>query len=146
MSVGQLKLQVWRLLFHSKIHDAFNQLENDGTLTVADFRQRIDQIGQVEFDEIYSVLKRENFIPAETTSAHAFVEFAAVYSEIRCFAPHCLGSYFPSFSDFKSVDQLLRLDVDIDNLFQSTKLAGSPDPKFQTMTTFRTKPTRNLRV
>lgn len=129
MSVGQLKLQVWRLLFHSKIHDAFKQLENDGTLTVADFRQRIDQIGQVEFDEIYSVLKRENFIPAETTSAHAFVEFAAVYSEIRCFAPHCLGSYFPSFSDFKSVDQLLRLDVDIDNLFQSTKLAGSPDPE-----------------
>jgi len=129
MSVGQLKLQVWRLLFHSKIHDEFDQLQNDGTLTVADFRQRIDQIGQVEFDEIYSVLKRENFIPAETSPAHAFVEFAAVYSEIRCFAPHCLGSYFPSFSDFKSVNQLLRLDVDIDELFQSTKLAGSPDPE-----------------
>jgi hypothetical protein len=129
MSLGQLKLQVWRLLFHSKIHDAFDQLQDNGTLTAADFRQRIDQIGQVEFDEIYSVLKRENFIPAETTPANAFVEFAAVYSEIRCFTPHCLGSYFPSFSDFKAVDQLLRLDVDIDELFQSTRLDGSPDPE-----------------
>ena len=129
MSLGQLKLQVWRLLFHSKIHDAFDQLQDNGTLTAAEFRHRIDQIGQVEFDEIYSVLKRENFIPAETTPANAFVEFAAVYSEIRCFAPHCLGSYFPSFSDFKAVDQLLRLDVDVDELFQSTRLDGSPDPE-----------------
>jgi hypothetical protein len=129
MSLGQLKLQIWRLLFHSKIHDAFDELQNGGTLTAADFRQRIDQIGQVEFDEIYSVLKRENFIPAETTPANAFVEFAAVYSEIRCFAPHCLGSYFPSFSNFKSVDQLLRHDVDIDELFQSTRLDGSLDPE-----------------
>jgi hypothetical protein len=129
MSLGQLKLQVWRLLFHSKIHDAFDQLQNDGTLTAADFRQRIDHLGQVEFDEIYSVLKRENFILADTSPAHAFVEFAAVYSELKCFAPHCLGSYFPSFADYKSVDRLLRQDVDVDDLFQSTKLDGSPDPQ-----------------
>lgn len=129
MSLSQLKLRVWRLLFHSKIHDAFDQLQSNGTLTAADFRQRIDQIGQVEFDEIYSVLKRENFIPAETTPGDAFVEFAAVYSEIKCFAPHCLGSYFPSFSDFASVDRLLRQDVNIDELFQSTRLDGSPEPE-----------------
>ena len=128
MSLGQLKLQIWRLLFHSKIHDAFDRLQDDGDLTAADFRQRIDQIGQVEFDEIYSVLKRENFIPAETTPADAFVEFAAVYCEIKYFAPHCLGSYFPSFSDFKSVDRLLQRDVDTEELFQSTRLDGSPDP------------------
>ncbi len=129
MSLSQLKLRVWRLLFHSKVHDAFDQLQDSGTLKTADFRQRIDQIGQVEFDEIYSVLKRENFIPADSSPAHAFVEFAAVYSEIKYFAPHCLGSYFPSFSNFKAVDQLLRQDVDIEELFQSTRLDGSPDPE-----------------
>ena len=91
MSLGQLKLRVWRLLFHAKIHDAFDQLQNDGELTVAGFRQRIDQIGQVEFDEIFSMLKRENFIPTDSSTAHAFVEFAAVYCEFKYFAPHCLG-------------------------------------------------------
>jgi hypothetical protein len=129
MSLGQLKLQVWRLLFHSKIHDAFDQLQSSGTLTAGDFRQRIDQLGQVEFDEIYSVLKREKFIPADASPADTFVEFAAVYSELKCFAPHCLGSYFPSFADYKAVDRLLRQDVDVDDLFQSTKLEGSPDPE-----------------
>ena len=129
MSLGQLKLQVWRLLFHSKIHDAFDQLQSAGTLSASDFRQRIDQIGQVEFDEIYAVLKRENFIPADSSPAHVFVEFAAVYCEIRYFAPHCLGSYFPSFSDFKAVDRLLKQDVEIEQLFHSTRLDGSPDPE-----------------
>ena len=129
MSLGQLKLQIWRLLFHSKIHDAFDQLQSQGTLKTADFRQRIDQIGQVEFDEIYSVLKRENFIPADTSLSDAFVEFAAVYSELKWFTPHCLGAYFPSFSDYRTVDRLLQADVDIEELFHSTRLEGSPDPE-----------------
>lgn len=129
MSLGQLKLQVWRLLFHARIHDAFDQLQSDGTLETADFRQRIDRLGQVEFDEIISVLKRENFIPAETSPSEAFVEFAAVYSELKCFAPHCLGAYFPSFADFRTVDRLLQADVDVDELFTSTRLEGSPEPE-----------------
>ncbi|NQV23867.1 MAG: hypothetical protein HQ518_05810 [Rhodopirellula sp.] len=129
MSLGQLKLQIWRLLFHSKIHDVFDQLQSNGILKAGDFRQRIDQLGQVEFDEIHSVLKRENFIPANTSSADVFIEFAAVYSELRCFAPHCLRSYFPSFSDYKAVDRLLRQDIDVEELFLSTRLEGSPDPE-----------------
>lgn len=129
MSLGQLKLRVWRLLFHSKVHDALDQKQSDGTLSTGDFRQRIDQIGQVEFDEIHSVLKRENFIPVDATSAEVFVEFAAVYCELRCFAPHCLKSYFPSFSDYKKVDRLLSQDLDVDEMFLSTRLEGSPDPE-----------------
>jgi len=129
MSLGQLKLQVWRLLFHAKIHDAFDRLQSAGTLTAADFRQRIDQIGQVEFDEIHSVLKRENFILAKTSPAEVFVEFVSVYCELKWFAPHCVGSYFPSFSDYRSVDSLLQEDVDVEEIFRSTRLEGSPDPE-----------------
>lgn len=129
MSLGQLKLQIWRLLFHARIHDVFDQLQQDGTLTTADYRQRIDQLGQVEFDEISSVLKREHFIPVETSPADTFIEFAAVYSELKWFSPHCLGAYFPSFSDFRPVDRLLQQDVDVEELFISTRLEGSPDPE-----------------
>lgn len=131
MSLGQLKLQVWRLLFHAKIHDTFDRLQRAGTLTAADFRQRIDQIGQVEFDEIQSVLKRENFILARTSPAEVYVEFVSVYCELKWFAPHCVGSYFPSFSDYKWVDRLLQEDVDAEEIFRSTRLEGSPDPEVQ---------------
>ena len=131
MSLSQLKLRIWRILFHAKIHEAFDQLQSDGTLTTADFRRRIDRLGQVEFDEIQAVLKRENFIPPDSSLAHVFVEFVAVYCELKCFAPHCLGSYFPSFSDYRSVDRLLHEDIDVQQIFRSTRLDGSPEPDTQ---------------
>jgi hypothetical protein len=128
MGVAQLKLQTWRLLFHSKIHLAFDALRDENKLSAADFRERIDRLGQVEFDEIHSVLRRESFIRAETPLDEVYVEFAALYSELRYFTPHCLSSYFPSFEDFSPVDELLSADVDIDGLFLSTRLAGAPNP------------------
>lgn len=128
MSLSQLKLQVWRLLFHARIHDAFDQLVDQGKLRKSDFRQRIDQIGQVEFDEIHTVLKRENFIYAQTSLAEAYVEFAALYPELRHFAPHCLGSYFPSFADFNFVDELINRDVNLNELLEATRLEGTAEP------------------
>nr|MBC8290607.1 hypothetical protein [Planctomycetota bacterium] len=128
MGVAQLKLQTWRLLFHAKIHLEFDQLRDDGKLTRADFRERINRLGQVEFDEIHTVLRRENFIRPETPLDEVYVEFAALYSELRFFAPHCLASYFPSFEEFSPVEELLAEDVDMDGLFESTRLAGTLNP------------------
>ena len=128
MGVAQLKLQTWRLLLHAKIHLAFDELREEGKLTKADFRERIDRLGQVEFDEIHTVLRRENFVRPETPLDEVYVEFAALYSELRFFAPHCLASYFPSFEEFSRVDKLLAEDVDIEGLFESTRLAGTLNP------------------
>ena len=128
MGVVQLKLQTWRLLLHAKIHLAFERLCGEGKLTKAHFRDRIDRLGQVEFDEIHTVLRRENFVRPETPLDEVYIEFAALYSELRFFAPHCLASYFPSFEEFSPVDELLAEDVDIDGIFESTRLAGTPNP------------------
>ncbi|MDA1247815.1 MAG: hypothetical protein O2820_01210 [Planctomycetota bacterium] len=128
MGVAQLKLQTWRLLFHSKIHLAFDALRDSKKLTRADFRERINRLGQVEFDEIHTVLRRENFIRAETPLDEVYVEFAALYSELRFFTPHSLSSYFPAFEDFSAVDELLAGDVDIEKLFYATRLAGALNP------------------
>lgn len=129
MSSGELKLLVWRLLYHARIHVAFDGLKDAGQLTASDFRQRVDQIGQVEFDEIRSVLKRENFLRPEASLSETYIEFAAVYAELKHFMPHCLATYFPSFADFEHVDAVLNVDVAIDELFERTRLAGSPVPQ-----------------
>ncbi len=128
MSVSELKLLVWRLLYHARVHVAFESLRDAGHLNSNDFRQRVDQIGQVEFDEIRSVLAREHFLRPEASLGETFIEFAAVYAELKHFMPHCLATYFPSFEDFQHVDAVLNVDVDIDALFEQTRLPGCPNP------------------
>jgi hypothetical protein len=128
MTVGQLKLQCWRHLLHARIHLAFDRLCDSGQLTSADFRERIHRLGQVEFDEIQTVLRRENFVRSDTSLSNVYIEFAALYSELKYFAPHCLTSYFPSFEQFGAVDALIAQDVDADALFRATRIEGSPNP------------------
>ena len=128
ITVGQLKLQCWRLLFHARIHLAFEQRRESGQLSAADFRERVHRLGQVEFDEIHTVLRRENFVRPETSLPNVYIEFASVYAELKYFAPHCLTSYFPSFEQFGAVDALIAQDVDIDELFHATRIEGSPHP------------------
>lgn len=128
ISLSNLKLLVWRLLFHARLHRALDELRDSGKIDAAGFRERIHRLGQVEFDEIRSVLRRENFTHAESTQADIYIEFTALYCELKCFSPHCLNAYFPSFEDYDVVDRLLSEDVDVDALFEATRLAGAPDP------------------
>ena len=128
ISLTNLKLLVWRLLFHARVHRAFDQLQESGQIDAAGFRQRIHRLGQVEFDEIRSVLRREKFTHAESSPADVYIEFAALYSELKHFSPHCLNAYFPSFEDYDVVDELLSEDLDVDLLFTTTRLEGSSDP------------------
>ena len=58
-----------------------------GLLDERAVRARIDRIGYTAFEEIRSVLSQEAFLlpPAELVSV--YVEFAAVFLELRYFAP-----------------------------------------------------------
>ncbi|MBI1311562.1 hypothetical protein GC176_09670 [bacterium] len=124
MSLEQLKRHIWRLLFHARIDLEYSLLQTSGRLDDAAVRQRIDALGQVEFDEIRTVLRRENFVAADASVSHIFIEFAALFSELKHFAPHCLGSYFPSFEDHHRVDEILDWDISVDDLFEATRLSG----------------------
>lgn len=128
MSLGTLKLIVWRLLYHARIHAAFDRLVAAGKLTPAAIRQRIHRLGQVEFDEIHTVLQRENFLAPDASPTEVYIEFAALYGELKYFSPHCLGSYFPSFENSERVQELLREDVDLEVLYRATRLADAQDP------------------
>jgi hypothetical protein len=124
----------WRLLFHAHVHLALQRRHQEGRLTLEDVRARIEQFGQTEFEEIRSVLHQENYLLLPQDDLSVYIEFAAVYLELRYFRTNLRSTYFPALHDFQTVDQLLAQDVDADTLFTKTRLPGAPDPVIRTDT------------
>jgi hypothetical protein len=132
-----LLLLYWRRLFHAAIHRALGQQMSDGRLTAALIRERIAEIGVSAFAEIRMVLGQEKYLLPSGAAADettVYVEFAAVYLELRYFAANLLPIYFPGLPDRAKIDALLARDVDAAELFASTRLTGAPQPVFLTDT------------
>lgn len=129
MDLGDLLLHYWRLLFHARIHVALEEQIASGRLTPAVVRSRIDHIGQAEFDEIHAVLRQENYLLHPNDYQATYVEFAAVYWELRFFAASWLPTYFPSLDDLDRIDAVLSQDVDAASLFGGTRPDGAAFPK-----------------
>lgn len=121
-------LKYWRRLFHASVHRCLEIRFHEGKLTAADIAERIQEIGQTEFDEIRAVLVGEHFLLATADDRAVYTEFAAVYLDLRHFAINLLPVYFPGVRDFENIDRLLARDLDADKLFAKTRLAGAPDP------------------
>lgn len=117
----------WRLLFHARIDLHFQGMLRLGQLEHSQVRQRIHQLGQAEFDEVAEVLRDEHMVLLDSTVPDVYAEFAAVYGELRAFAPHCLPAYFPSLQDPERVEALLQRDLDLDALLVATRPRGAPD-------------------
>jgi hypothetical protein len=118
----------WRLLFHASIHHRLETLWHDEQLTQEEIRARIDQIGQTEFAEIRKVLVEDRFLLSSATEQALYIEFAAVYLELRYFAANMLPICFPSLADGQMVEQILSRDFNPEELFRATRLLGAPDP------------------
>ena len=126
---GAVLLSYWRLVFHARIHLELEERFRAGRLSAESIPQRIRQIGHTEFDEIRTVLGQEAFLLPPRDEASVYVEFAAVYWELRYFAQPLLPRYFPSIEDFRLVEAVLGEDVDAERAFAATRLPGAPDPK-----------------
>lgn len=116
-------LQYWRLLFHARVHLALRSRNPREGL-----RSRIQRIGGTEFDEATAVLRQEHFLLPPADAATTYEEFAAVYLELRYFAPHLLPLYFPACSQLETIDAVLAQDVDAAALFAATRLEGAAEP------------------
>ncbi len=119
----------WRLLFHAEIH---KELESPGVLerlTPSGVRERVHRIGQTRFEEIRGVLREEKFLLSPHDDRAVYVEFAACYLELRCFAPELLVHYFPSIPHREEIDAILSQDVDFTTLLERSRPAGAPDPE-----------------
>ncbi len=130
----EVLLNYWRLLFHAHVHLALHRRQQEGHLTPAVVRARIGQIGQTEFEEIRTVLQQENYLLTPQDDLSVYIEFAAVYLELRYFRSNLRATYFPALHDFQAIDQMVALDVDADALFAQTRLAGAPNPVVRTDT------------
>ncbi len=121
-------LKYWRRLFHASVHLHLERFAAEGKLGPAEVAARVGAIGRTEFEEARQVLEQEDYLFPGATERDAYVEFAAVYLELRHFVPDLLPVYFPGIRDLRRVEQVLARDVDAEALFERTRLAGSASP------------------
>jgi hypothetical protein len=110
---------LWRLLFHAQVHA---QVRLGATVV----RQRIHRIGQAEFDEIRYVLRQDDLLLPPGDDVETYTEFAALYLELRRFAPEQVPRTFPTLLDLPAVDALLARDVDVDGTLERSRPDGAP--------------------
>jgi hypothetical protein len=122
---GHGLIDAWRRLFHARVHA---ELERRLPARGANLLGRIRRIGEVEFEEIRAVLRREDMILPPADDRAIFIEFAAVYLELRHFRDVLLPDYFPALRVLARIDALLAENVDADALFRRTRPVGAPDP------------------
>jgi hypothetical protein len=129
----------WRRLFHARVHLALEQrlpprpppavrnVHCTPPPLPADLRRRLLRLGMAAFDEIRVVLQDEQRLLPPGDERQAYLEFAALYLELRYFAPEQIQQHFPGLQKREQVDALLAEDVDADMLWQATRLAGAAE-------------------
>jgi hypothetical protein len=99
--------RLWRAAFHAEVHREIGARVLDD----AAIRARIDGIGQIAFDEIRAALRDDDRLFARADDREAYVEFAALFLELRHFAPRLLSVTFPGLPGDGRVDAILAKDV-----------------------------------
>lgn len=127
-SVQEQMAIVWRRLFHGAVDRAVQAAFKSGQLTRASVQASIDRIGQVEFDEVHSVLAAELRLIHPESRTEAFAEFVSVWWELSRFAPDLLPIWFPSLEHRDPGTLISDVQIDPDLLYVATRLYGAPDP------------------
>ncbi|WP_394841320.1 hypothetical protein LZC95_30145 [Pendulispora brunnea] len=131
----EIMTQLLRAAFHGQVHLRIEQRIEEGALTDAAIRACIDRIGQTEFDEIRATLRHDELLLPPYGDREVYAEFAALYLELRHFAPALLPMTFPGLLHFDRVDEVLARDVDVrppgELLIESQKAraAAAPHPE-----------------
>lgn len=118
----------WRAVFHARIHIALEANSNGGELDAASMRERIDRIGQIEFDEVRAMLRHDDLVLPPYDDREVYIEFAALYLELRYFAPGLLVSSFPGIAHFEALDAMFGADLDIPTLLEAGRPAEVAPP------------------
>lgn len=126
---GDVLRRYWRLLFHARVHVAMEDQVAAGRLGPAELRQRMHRIGPGVLAEAREVLAQDGFLLPPADEREVFIEFAAVYLELRYFAPGLLCRYFPVVERFEAIDAVLTEDIAADDLFAATRPEGADPPQ-----------------
>ena len=128
-TLDRLLARYWMLLFHARIDAALMAKVQSGELTPSLIRERIDQIGQVEFDEMHSVIEQEDFLLPPAGFSETYIEAAAVYLQLRYFEPKRLEYFFPAIKDYDQVDAVFSQELDVLYFLETTRPQGALAPE-----------------
>lgn len=128
LTAGEARIKYWRLLFHARVHLALDRKVAEGALDTAAARERIAKIGSAAFEEIRTVLRQEDLLLPPADDVAVYLEFAAVYLELRFFAASLAPRYFPALGDRQRINDVLAEDLDAEGLWVATRLPGAPNP------------------
>jgi hypothetical protein len=126
---GAILLYYWELLFHARVHKEFHDLAAKGRFGPSEAQNRLAALGSLECDEIRNVLQQEHFLLPPYDEPSLYVEFAAVYLDIRYFQPGLIASFFPALLSLEKVDAVIAQDIQADSILDATRLPGTPDPE-----------------
>jgi hypothetical protein len=118
--------KVWSAIFHGHVHLVFDEMAARGELAPRAVRERIHRLGQTEFDEIRSVLRQEDQLLPPGDDRTIYVEFVAVYLELKFFSPAALGRTFPAVFDTARIDAAIALDLDAEAVLAAARPARAP--------------------
>ncbi len=121
-------LWYWRLLFHARLHLQLEHRYADPVVQQSIAAARWSQLGETEHQEVEAVLLHDGLLFPEPTAWETYVEFTAVYFELKHFAPRDIPLYFPALADLGRVEATLIQDIEPDACFQQTRLADAPFP------------------
>ena len=117
----------WRLNYHARLDYQLRDATAPSRMSTALLRQRINRIGQIEFDEIRAVLRQEAMLIHPDSEREIYAEFVAVFCELDQFAPSLLSLYFPALRDLDVIRNLIREDCSPAEIFEAstpTELIG----------------------
>lgn len=126
-SSGNVLAEYWRLLFHIRIHTELDRLIESAQLSDELVVDRLRMLGSTTYAEIRNVLQRENMLLPPRSDLLTYVEFVAVFLELRYFAAEQLPWWFPAIRDPDVVAAMLARDVDHEAVYAATRLAGAVD-------------------
>lgn len=125
---GNVLRHYWRLLFHARVHVALEDRAAADRLGPAELRRRIHSIGPAVLAEAREVLVHDGFLLPPADERELYIEFAAVYLELRYFAAGLVLRYFPAVERLEAVDAVLAEDIDAHELFTATRPEGAALP------------------
>ncbi len=118
----------WRAIFHGRVHAMFDaRVGTERALTAAAIHERVHRIGETEFDEIRVVLRAEDTLLPPDDDLTTYVEFVALYLELKHFAPREIARMFPTLHHSTHVDATIALDLDDAALLATSRPAAAPE-------------------
>ncbi|MFM8189224.1 MAG: hypothetical protein ACKN85_12150 [Pirellula sp.] len=119
----ELKLLLWRRLFHAHLDRELRYLETPDKLAFV--QSKIHQIGQVEFDEAHHVLRNELRLLHPDSRVEAFREWIAHYWEFHAFDSGRVSTWFPSLHQVDDLEQKMGMNLAVEEILHRTKIAGA---------------------